>query len=84
MQLFVQGTKIHALDVSQETQVSDLKEVLAGLEDVTSDDQVLYYGGLPLEDDSFVCEVVPGNGTLSLGVRLLGGMSFVSNWRPPP
>lgn len=73
MQLFVQGQGIHTLDVSQETRVGDVKEALSSLEDVSRDDQVLYYGGLPLDDDSFVCEAVPENGTMNLTVRLLGG-----------
>ena len=74
MQLFIQGSTIHTLDVSEETQVSDVKEALSTLEEVSSEDQILYYGGLPLDDDVFVCESVPDNGTLSLAVRLLGGM----------
>lgn len=73
MQLFIQGQSTHALNVEEETRVSDVKEYLVCLESVPSEDQVLYYGGLPLEDDSFVCDSVPENGTLSLTVRLLGG-----------
>lgn len=73
MQLFVQGQSTYALDIKQETRVGEVKEILSGLESVPCEEQVLYYGGLPLEDDSFVCESVPENGTLSLNVRLLGG-----------
>jgi hypothetical protein len=73
MQLFIQGTRVHALEVSAETLVCDVKEALSSVEEVGCDDQVLYYGGLPLEDDSFVCEAVPESGTISLAVRVLGG-----------
>ena len=73
MQLFVQGQSTYALDVKQEMRVGDVKEILSDLESVPCEEQVLYYGGLPLEDDSFVCDSVPENGTLSLTVRLLGG-----------
>ena len=73
MQLFIQGQSTHALDVEEDTRVSDVKEYLSGVESVPSEDQVLYYGGLPLEDDSFVCDSVPENGTLTLNMRLLGG-----------
>lgn len=79
MQLFIQGSRVHALEVCQETRVSEVKEALSGLEEVASEDQVLYYGGLPLEDDSFVCEAIPENGTLSLAVRLLGGVLTLIN-----
>lgn len=78
MQLFIQGSKVHSFDISVETQVVDVKEALSSVEDVSIDDQVLYYGGLPLEDDSFVSEVVPENGTISLAVRLLGGVSCLN------
>lgn len=54
--------------------MSDVKEAVSSLEDVKREDQVLYYGGLPLDDDSFVCEAVQESGTISLTVRLLGGV----------
>lgn len=82
MQLFIQGSRIHALDVSEETLVCDVKEVLSSLEEVGCDDQVLYYGGLPLEDDIFVCEAVPESGTISLAVRLLGGVLYAFKLMP--
>lgn len=74
MQLFVQGQGIHTLNVSQDTRVGDIKETLSELEEIPCEDQVLCYGGLPLDDDSIVCETVPESGTLTLAVRLLGGL----------
>lgn len=73
MQLFIHGSRVHALDIPEETLVLDVKEALSSVEDVGVDDQVLYYGGLPLEDDTLVCDAIPENGTISLAVRLLGG-----------
>lgn len=74
MQLFVQGKSIHALDVCEETLVSAVKETVSDLEEVRAEELVVYYGGLPLEDDSFICEAVPESGTVNVTVRLLGGM----------
>ena len=74
MQLFIQGSQVHTLEVSEDTLVQDVKEALSAVEEVACDEQVLYYGGLPLEDDSLVCDVVPESGTISLAVRLLGGV----------
>lgn len=74
MQLFVQGQHVHTLNVTDDTTVIDIKETLTDLEDIPSDDQVLSYGGLPLEDDCLVCETVPECGTISLATRVLGGI----------
>ena len=73
MQLFVQGQSVHTFNVSQETTVDEIKETLCDIEGIPCDDQVLSYGGLPLEDGSFICETVPECGTISLAMRVLGG-----------
>lgn len=73
MQLFVQSQDIHTLDVSEETLVSEIKETVSDLEDIPAGELVAYYGGLPLDDDSFVCEAVPESGTVNVSMRLLGG-----------
>lgn len=77
MQLFIQGSRVHALDIPDGTLVLEVKEALSSVEDISVDDQVLYYGGVPLEDDSFVCEAVPESGTVDLAVRLLGGVQWI-------
>ncbi len=74
MQLFVQGQSVHTLNVSQEATVDDIKEALAGLEGISCDDQVLSYGGLPLDEDCLVLDTVPEHGTISLSIRVLGGI----------
>ena len=76
MQLFVQGQYVHTLNVTQETTISDIKDTLSDLEGIPSVDQVLSYGGSPLGEESLVCEAVPEHGTISLAVRVLGGMNY--------
>ena len=74
MPLFVQGSTLHTVDVSNETTVGDLKDIMSPSEGISSDDQFLTYGGIPLEDDSLVCEVVPDMGTITLTTRIRGGI----------
>ena len=73
MQLFVQGQALHAINVSEETTFDELKSELVVFEGVSVEDQVLSYGGVPLEDETLVCQTVPELATLSLAVRVLGG-----------
>nr|AAX48907.1 S30-ubiquitin-like [Suberites domuncula] len=73
MQVFVQGGALHAINVSEETTFNQLKSELVLSEGITVEDQVLSYGGVPLEDDTLVCEIVPELATLSLAVRVVGG-----------
>lgn len=73
MQLFVQGQALHAVMVSEEASVGHLKAVLAGLEGVPEENQVLTHGGSPLEEDSMLLGALPDRTTLSLTARLLGG-----------
>ena len=73
LQLFVQGQALHTVDVSPETTVESLKSSLSSLEGISVEEQVLTYGGVPLEDDSLVVDCVPNMGTLSVTVRVVGG-----------
>ena len=73
MQLFIQGQELHAVNVSEETTFDHLKSELVVSEGIPAEDQVLSYGGVPLEGDTLVCEVVPELATLSLTVRVVGG-----------
>ena len=73
MPLFVQGSSLHTVDISDETTVGDLKDILSPSEGIASEDQLLTYGGIPLEDDSLVCEAVPELGTITLTTRIRGG-----------
>ena len=82
MPLFVQGSSLHTVDVSDETTVGNLKDILGPSEGISSEDQLLTYGGIPLEDESLVCEVVPEMGTVTLTTRIRGGIYFmvIVNW----
>ena len=73
MQVFVQGQRVLAFDVSADTTVEELKGTLSDLEGLSSDDQVLSYGGVPLDDEGCVLDLVPELGTISLSLRVLGG-----------
>ena len=73
MPLFIQGSSLHTVNVSGETTVGDLKDILSPSEGIATEDQVLTYGGVPLEDDELVCEEVPDMGTITLTTRILGG-----------
>ncbi len=73
MQLFVQGQALHTVDVSTETNVETLKALVADLEGIPSGEQVLSYGGVPLEEDCLLCGVVPDLGTVTVSARVVGG-----------
>ncbi len=73
LQLFVQGQSVHSVNVTEEATVDELKQTLSGLEGVPGEDQVLSYGGVPLEDESCIADIVPDLGTISLTARVLGG-----------
>lgn len=73
MQLFVQGQALHTLNVSSETTVEDLKGILSQQEGIPVEEQVLAYGGVPLEGELLVCQSVPELATLNLTARVIGG-----------
>ena len=73
MQLFIQGQSIHTLNVSEDTTVNELKGTVSDLEGLSSEDLVLFYGGVPLEDGGCLLDIVPELSTISLTVRVLGG-----------
>lgn len=73
LQVFVQGQALHTVDVSPETTVEALKSSVAPLEGISVEQQVLTYGGVPLDDDSLLVDCVPEMGTLSLTARVIGG-----------
>ena len=72
-QIFVQGQALHTLEVSPETTVGAIKGALAALEGIATAEQVLSYGGVPLEDGCVLLEAVPEQGTLSVNARVVGG-----------
>ena len=72
-QVFVQGQTLHTLDVSSETTVDVLKSALAAAEGIPAEEQVLTYGGVPLEDECVLADSVPELATLNVTVRVVGG-----------
>ena len=74
MQIFVQGQAVRTVSVFEETTVEGLKALLSACGDIPAESQSLFYGGVPLEDDQIVSEVVPELATVTLTARVLGGM----------
>lgn len=72
-QVFVQGQSLHTVEVSSETTVETLKSALATVEGISAEEQVLTYGGVPLEDGCVVTDSVPELATLNVTVRVVGG-----------
>ena len=73
MQLFVKGETLHAVNVTGNETVEDLKGILSPLESIPIEEQVLSYGGVVLENEGLLSELVVPGGTLELTGRLLGG-----------
>jgi len=77
MQLFVQGSELHALQVSDEgVTVGDLKTQLAVLENASMEDLALYCAGKPLENEFILARCVSDSATLDLDMRMLGGTAL--------
>lgn len=77
MQVFVQGQTLHTFNVSQETTVDQLKTSLVETEGIPLEEQILSYGGFPLEDDDLLIDAVQEQGTLSLSARVVGGKTHL-------
>lgn len=73
MQLFVKGETLHAINITENGTVEDLKGILCPMECIPIEEQVLSYGGVVLEDEDLVSELVLPGGTLELTGRLYGG-----------
>jgi len=76
MQIFVRGSeRTHTVDVNAELSVAELKAVLAGLEGLALENQVLSIGGRLLENDTAMLSEsgLQNFSTLDLSGRLLGG-----------
>lgn len=72
-QVFVQGQSLHTVEISSETTVEGLKTALAAVEGISAEEQILTYGGVPLEDECLVTDSVPELATLNVTVRVVGG-----------
>ncbi|XP_060613817.2 ubiquitin-like FUBI-ribosomal protein eS30 fusion protein [Anolis sagrei] len=74
MQLFVRAQSLHALEVSGQETVAQIKAQIQALSGLAAEEQVLLVGGTPLEDDAVIgqCGVAP-HSTLEVAARMLGG-----------
>ncbi|KAI6059083.1 ubiquitin-like protein fubi and ribosomal protein S30 [Aix galericulata] len=52
MQLFVRAQSLHAIEVSGAETIAQIKARIAVLEAVAPEDQVLLFGGKPLQDEA--------------------------------
>lgn len=73
MQLFVKGETLHAVNVTESDTVEELKEMLSPVYSIPIEEQVLSYGGVVLENEHVLSELVLPGGTLELTGRLYGG-----------
>ncbi|XP_035428495.1 FAU ubiquitin-like and ribosomal protein S30 [Cygnus atratus] len=74
MQLFVRAQSLHAIEVSGAETVAQIKARIAALEAVAPEDQVLLFGGSPLQDEAVLERSgIPEFSTLDVAARLLGG-----------
>lgn len=68
------GQTLHTIEVSSSETVAQIKERIAALESIAPEDQVLLFGGSPLEDGAVLERSgVPEFSTLEVAARLLGG-----------
>ncbi|XP_049646882.1 FAU ubiquitin-like and ribosomal protein S30 [Accipiter gentilis] len=74
MQLFIRAQSLHTLEVSSAETVAQIKARVAALVGVPPEEQVLLWGGTPLDDDAVLGQSpLPEFATLELSTRLLGG-----------
>ena len=78
MQLFLRSQNLHAVTVNDDTTTKDLKGVISEVEGIPSENQVLLYGGAPLDDNLFVASCIPEESTLTVTVRVVGGKAHGS------
>nr|XP_060613817.1 ubiquitin-like FUBI-ribosomal protein eS30 fusion protein [Anolis sagrei ordinatus]XP_060613818.1 ubiquitin-like FUBI-ribosomal protein eS30 fusion protein [Anolis sagrei ordinatus] len=74
MQLFVRAQSLHALEVSGQETVAQIKAQIQALSGLAAEEQVLLVGGAPLEDDAVIGQCgVTAHSTLEVAARMLGG-----------
>lgn len=73
MQIFAQGRQLHTVTVTEETTVDELKALMSEAEGVPAEEQVVTFGGVPLENGEMLSAFVPEMGTVTVTARLLGG-----------
>ncbi|GFU86324.1 40S ribosomal protein S30 [Trichonephila clavipes] len=72
MQLFVRCQDVHSFEVGDE-KVSHLKTLIEEAEGIPEEEQTLYIGGAPLDDEQSISECLQEGSTVDVTVKLLGG-----------
>ncbi|XP_076098882.1 ubiquitin-like FUBI-ribosomal protein eS30 fusion protein isoform X1 [Mytilus galloprovincialis] len=72
MQLFVRGSQTHTYEVSGTETIADIKSFLLAKDGFPVEEQVIMFGGKPLQDD-FQLTSVDELSTLDVDLRMLGG-----------
>jgi len=75
MQLFVKSSDLHTLNVVGSETVANVKQQVAKLEGLSAPDIAMYCHGRPLEDDEIISMYAEDQSTLSVEVRMLGGIA---------
>ena len=74
MQLFIRGGNLNVVTVDGDDFVGQVKQQVAVLEGIPVEDQVLFFGGKPLEDSTTLADHgVEDSCTLDVLGRVLGG-----------
>lgn len=74
MQIFVQGDSLHVVEVEDSAHVLDVKSRVEALSGLAVADQVLSFGGCPLEDEVALARYnIEELSTLTVTGRVLGG-----------
>ena len=75
MQLFVRGETLNVLSVNGGDNVEQVKQQIAVIEGISVEDQVLLFGGKPLEGFATLAECgIEDSCTVDVIGRVLGGM----------
>ncbi|XP_016383821.1 ubiquitin-like protein FUBI [Sinocyclocheilus rhinocerous] len=74
MQLFVRGQTLHNIHLNGSETVAQIKAQIEALEGLACDDQIICLCGVPLEDETLICQSgIEEFNTLEVTSRLLGG-----------
>merc|ERR1712003_467236 len=65
----------HAVSVSPDTTVEDIRKRICNLEQVAYEDLYFHYAGVPLEDDVMLNEALPNLATIVASGKLLGSLA---------
>ncbi|XP_043105770.1 ubiquitin-like protein FUBI [Puntigrus tetrazona] len=74
MQLFVCGQTLHSIHLNGSETVAQIKAQIEALEGLACEDQMISVCGVPLEDETLICQSgIEEFNTLQVSSRLCGG-----------